>query len=128
MPRKPSKKTLKNKLDKAWSQLVKLQAGNKCEVCGKAGPDAHLNSHHIVGRRNLRLRWETFNGVCLCAGCHTFKTDSFHQNPVWADDWLRENRGQDLKLIRVTMNEIQKWTIEDLKEELKELEEELESS
>lgn len=125
MPRKPSKKTLKNKLDKAWSQLVKLQAGNKCEVCGKT---ESLNSHHIVGRRNLRLRWETYNGVCLCAGCHTFRTNSFHQNPVWAEEWLRENRGEDLKLVRATMNEIKKWTIEDMQEKLEELQEELESS
>jgi predicted restriction endonuclease len=119
MPRKPSKKTLRNKLDKAWSQLVKQQAGNKCEVCGKT---EHLNSHHIVGRRNLRLRWELYNGVCLCPGDHTFKTNSFHQNPVWADEWLRENRGQDLKLIRSTMNEIQKWTVEDMQDKLEELE------
>jgi hypothetical protein len=125
MPRKPSKKTVKNKLDKAWSQLVKLQAGNKCEVC--QGTQS-LNSHHIVGRRNLRLRWETFNGVSLCSGCHVFSTQSFHQNPVWADIWLRENRGQDLKLIRTTMNEIQKWSFEDMQEKLEELQEELESS
>lgn len=125
MPRKPSKKTLKNKLDKAWSQLVKLQAGNKCEVCGSTET---LNSHHIVGRRNLRLRWEPMNGVSLCAGCHTFRTQSFHQNPVWADVWLRENRGSDLELIRTTMNEIQKWSIEDMQEKLEELQEELEPS
>jgi len=125
MPRKPSKKTLGKKLDTVWSQLVKLQAGNKCEVCGKT---ESLNSHHIVGRRNLRLRWETYNGVCLCAGCHTFRTNSFHQNPVWAEEWLRENRGEDLKLVRATMNEIKKWTIEDMQEKLEELQEELESS
>ena len=125
MPRKPSKKTLKNKLDKAWSQLVKLQAGNKCEVCGSTET---LNSHHIVGRRNLRLRWEPFNSVCLCVKHHKFGNQSAHENPVWFEDWLRENRGQDLKLIRTTMNEIQKWSIEDMQEKLEELQEELESS
>ena len=125
MPRKPSKKTLKNKLDKAWSQLVKLQAGNKCEVCGNSET---LNSHHVVGRRNLRLRWEVINGVCLCVKHHKFGNQSAHENPVWFEDWLKENRGQDLKLIRSTMNEIQKWTIEDMQDKLKELEEELESS
>jgi hypothetical protein len=124
MPRKPSKKTLRNKLDKAWSQLVKLQAGNKCEVCGSSET---LNSHHIVGRRNLRLRWEVMNGVCLCVKHHKFGNQSAHENPVWFEDWLKENRGQDLKLIRSTMNEIQKWTIEDMQEKLKELEEDLEA-
>jgi len=125
MPRKPSKKTLKKKLDKAWSQLVKLQAGNKCEVCGSTEA---LNSHHIVGRRNLCLRWEVMNGVCLCVKHHKFGNQSAHENPVWFEDWLKENRSQDLKLIRATMNEIQKWTVEDMQEKLKELEEELESS
>ena len=124
MPRKPSKKTLKNKLDKAWSQLVKLRAGNKCEVCGNSET---LNSHHVVGRRNLRLRWEVMNGVCLCVKHHKFGNQSAHENPVWFEDWLKENRGQDLKLIRSTMNEIQKWTIEDMQEKLKELEEDLEA-
>jgi hypothetical protein len=124
MPQRPSKKTLRNKLDKTWSELVKLQAGRKCEVCGKT---ENLNSHHIVGRCNLRLRWEVFNGVCLCPGCHTFKRDSFHQNPVWAEDWLRENRGQDLKLIRATMGEIKKWSIEEMQEKLAELQEALEA-
>ena len=124
MPRKPSKKTLKNKLDKAWSQLVKLRAGNKCEVCWNSET---LNSHHVVGRRNLRLRWEVMNGVCLCVKHHKFGNQSAHENPVWFEDWLKENRGQDLKLIRSTMNEIQKWTIEDMQEKLKELEEDLEA-
>jgi hypothetical protein len=125
MPRKPSKKTLKNKLDKAWSQVVKLQAGNKCEVC--SGTE-NLNSHHIVGRRNLRLRWEVLNGVCLCVKHHKFGNQSAHENPVWFDEWLRENRGQDLRLVRSTMNEIQKWSIEDMQEKLEELEEELGSN
>lgn len=125
MPRKPSKKTVKNKLDTVWSKLVKLQAGNKCEVCGNSET---LNSHHIVGRRNLRLRWEVMNGVCLCVKHHKFGNQSAHENPVWFEDWLKENRGSDLKLIRSTMNEIQKWSIEDMQEKLEELQEDLESS
>lgn len=123
MPRKISKKGLGKKLDIAWSRVVKLQAGNKCEICGLKHDK--LNSHHIVGRRNLRLRWELYNGVCLCPGCHTFRTNSAHQNPIWFDKWLKENRGEDLKLIESTMNEIQKWSIDDMKVKSKELNEEL---
>lgn len=120
MPRPISKKGLKKKLDELWSELVKREAGNKCEVCGKK---EYLNSHHIVGRRNLRLRWETYNGVCLCAGCHTFKTSSFHQNPIWADEWLRKNRSEDYRLVKKTMNEIKKWTMDEMLELREELEE-----
>jgi hypothetical protein len=122
MPRPISKKGLKKKLDELWSELVKREAGNKCEVCGKT---EYLNSHHIVGRRNLRLRWELYNGVCLCAGCHTFKTNSFHQNPIWADEWLRENRSEDYRLVKQTMNEIKKWTMDEMMELREDFEEEL---
>jgi hypothetical protein len=121
MPRPISKKGLKKKLDELWSELVKQEAGYKCEVCGKK---EYLNSHHIVGRRNLRLRWETYNGVCLCSGCHTFKRDSAHQNPIWFDEWLRDNRSEDYKLVKQTMNEIKKWTMD----EMLELREEFEGS
>jgi len=125
MPRKISKKGLKKKLDKAWSALVKQEAGNKCEVCGLAGDNCRLNSHHIVGRRNLRLRWELYNGVCLCSGCHTFRSHSAHQNVVWFDEWLRENRGEDYKLVKKTMSEIKKWTIDEMLELLEGFEEQL---
>jgi len=120
MPRKISKKGLKKKLDTAWSKVVRLQAGNKCEVCSKT---EYLNAHHIVGKRNLRLRWELYNGVSLCSGCHTLKTDSAHQNPVWFEKWLKEDRGEDYKLIEATMNEIKKWTVDEMLVKLKELEE-----
>lgn len=116
MPRKTSKKTLRKKLDSAWSTAIRSKG--KCEVCGKG---ESLNAHHIVGRRNLALRWELFNGVCLCAGCHTFKKDSAHQNPLWFNCWLEENRWEDLRDCYCRMNDIKKWTIEDMQAKLKEL-------
>jgi hypothetical protein len=122
MPRPISKKGLKKKLDELWSELVKQESGYKCEVCGKSNTEAPLNSHHMVGRRNLRLRWEVYNGVALCSGCHVFKTQSAHQNPVWFDEWLRENRSEDYKLVKQTMNEIKKWTMDEMLELRKEFE------
>lgn len=120
MPRKPSKKTLRNKLDKAWSRNI-LSKG-KCEVCSKK---ESLNAHHIVGRRNLTLRWDLRNGVCLCAGCHTFRTLSAHQNPEWFHFWLEENRWEDLAYINCVMYEIKKWTLEEMQDKLEELTNEL---
>ena len=125
MPKPIGKKGLTKKLDSMWSRVVKIQAGNKCEVCGLEGDNCRLNSHHIVGRRNYRLRWELYNGVCLCSGCHTFRTLSAHQNPLWFESWLKENRGEDLKLLRTTMNEIKKWSMDDMLDLRKEFEESL---
>ena len=40
-------KGIDGKLDNAWSELVKLRSGMKCEYCGKT---THWNSHHIYSR------------------------------------------------------------------------------
>ena len=45
-------KGLDGKLDDAWSLLVKLEAGNKCEVCGIT---TTLNSHHIFRSEERRV-------------------------------------------------------------------------
>ena len=74
MPRN-KRKTLKNKLNKLWSDLIKVRADNKCEVCGnKLG----LNSHHINGKKSDALRFDLSNGICLCMGHHTFGQISAH--------------------------------------------------
>lgn len=104
------------KLDKAWSKSI-LSKG-KCEVCGKS---ENLNGHHIEGRRNMALRWDTRNGVCLCAGCHVFKKESAHQSPEWFHFWLEENRWEDLSYVMLNRNNIVKWTVEDMQSKLEEL-------
>jgi hypothetical protein len=119
MPRKTTKKGLTKKLDKAWSRHVKIRAGNKCEVCGSS---LNLNSHHIVSRTNRRLRWELYNGVCLCVKCHKFGNYSAHNNPVFFQAWLKQNRSDDHSLVESTMNEILKWGITDMQDKLLELE------
>ena len=114
--RKISKSTIEKKLDKAWSLVIRSKG--KCEVCGS---DSHLNPHHIEGRRNLRLRWDLRNGVCLCSGCHMFRKESAHQSPEWFHFWLEEERWEDLQYIMCVRNEIKKWSIEELQEELDKL-------
>lgn len=85
-------------LDGRWSYAVKERAGFKCEYCGK---EEYLNSHHIYSRSNTTLIWDLDNGICLCAGHHTFSTFSAHKSPMDFSDWIREKRGekwyQDLK-------------------------------
>jgi len=75
--KKKSAKYWIRKNDKLWSELVKIRAKYKCEICGKGG--VALNSHHWhTGRHNKHTRWMLENGVCLCVGCH-FKA---HNEPV----------------------------------------------
>lgn len=113
-----TKGQLTKKLDDAWSLAVKIKAGCKCEVCGKKDS---LNSHHIVGRRNRMTRWDTKNGVCCCVRHHKFGIQSFHEDPLWAKEWLEDKRWEDYAYLYTIKNEIKKWTLEDMESILDEL-------
>jgi len=91
-PAKRSGKVKKGYIDLLWGNLVKLMAGAKCEYCGKTN---NLNSHHIFSRSRLNLRWDTDNGVCLCASHHTLGNFSAHKAPIDFIEWLKEKRGED---------------------------------
>lgn len=121
MAKKPSRTTLNNKLDKAYSTLVRLRAGGRCEVCGGPNPQAH----HYITRRNRKLRWDPANGIAVCAGHHMFKNESFHKNPVWARSWMRDHREDDLVHLEDVWYEIKKWTIEGKQEYLEEIEKQI---
>lgn len=86
-------KGIDGKLDEAWSLLVKLEAGHKCEI-EDCDFKPTLNSHHIFTRSNKSTRWDTANGVCLCVGHHTFSSKfSAHQTPTEFTYWLHRVYG-----------------------------------
>jgi hypothetical protein len=88
--RKPSRKTLKNKADKLWSEIIRSKG--KCEVCGKPAN----NPHHIIGRKNLTLRWDLRNGCLLCFQHHTGGNQSAHNDSQWfLNEWMVNNRTLD---------------------------------
>ena len=117
-------KGIDGKLDEAWSELVKLEAGMKCEVCGK---ETTLNSHHIFSRSNRSVRWDETNGVCLCVAHHTFGQWSAHKSPLEFVIWLEENYGKEyLDDLRYRANQSKKWTKWEKEELLEKLKEKIE--
>lgn len=87
-----SRKGIDKKLDDAWSKLVKLKAGMKCEYCGKT---TTLNSHHIFSRSKKSTRWDVDNGISLCVAHHTFSSKfSAHKTPTEFTYWLEGYRGK----------------------------------
>ena len=98
--KKKKKDTLEKDLDKVWSELVKIRAGYKCELCGVK--NKKLNSHHFVGRINRNLRWDLRNGMSLCTQHHRNAKQSAHNDPEWfrekvlvsgrAEDYLYVNK------------------------------------
>lgn len=59
-----------HELDTIWSYNVKVRDGFKCQLCGKK---EGLNSHHIISRIHLSIRWDVRNGITLCEHCHLMK-------------------------------------------------------
>ena len=122
-------KGVEGKLDTAWSKLVKLRAGMKCEIEGCSHRPT-LNSHHIFSRRNKATRWDVNNGICLCVGHHTMSTKfSAHGNSIAFTYWLEEYKGSDfIDAIQTKANSTKKWfkfekeeLLEELNAEIKKL-------
>ena len=123
-------KGIGGKLDTAWSELVKLEAGHKCEVCGKEsylndkGRLVGLQSHHIFSRSNYSTRWDETNGVCLCPSHHVLNSKfSAHKTPTEFTFWLEEEYGreylEDLSRKAHSTRKWMKFEKEELLEELK---------
>lgn len=123
-----AKKGVDGKLDKAWSLLVKLRAGQKCEIenC-KHKPT--LNSHHIFSRKNAATRWDVNNGICLCVGHHTMSSKfSAHGNSIAFTYWLEEYKGSDfIDGLSDKAHSVKKWFKFEKEELLEELIKEIKS-
>ena len=87
---KKTKKAIGKQLDNAWSLLVKLNAGMKCEYCGNK---TNLNSHHIYSRGKNSVRWCLDDGICLCVGHHIGMQFSAHKTPASFIMWLIGYKG-----------------------------------
>ncbi len=106
-----NKKNLRMAADRLWSRIILVKGC--CEICGKV---EHLNPHHIIGRKNMTLRYDFLNGICLCVGCHIFKVKSAHQDPIWFIDWLKNKYPDRIDYLGSQRNKITKRTWQDYQE------------
>jgi len=103
------KKGIDGKLDIAWAKLVKLNAGMKCEYCGTTVKQLH--SHHLYTRSRKSTRWNTDNGICLCASHHVLSSIfSAHKTPREFNEWLDKYKSEDFMVkLRLRSNHIHKY-------------------
>jgi len=112
MPKKVSRKTLRNKLDMLCSFLIRRKG--KCQRCGKKD---NLQTAHIFGRTYLNTRWDLDNLLCLCADCHI---NFAHKCPILFTEFVRKFLGEEkYETLKEKHNLITKYTIEDLQIKLK---------
>lgn len=100
-------KRWKPKLDKEFSLLVRSLG--YCEYCKKTNVSLHCA--HIISRSNITLRWDIFNALCLCNGCHTF---GWHKNPLIYIDWFKSKYPERYEYLLRVKNLILKRKEEDL--------------
>lgn len=81
MARHRKVKNIRKQCDVEFSKLIR--AKGVCEKCGKI---ESLQCAHVISRTNLTLRFDIFNGLCLCGGCHIFWA---HRNPLEFTEWFK---------------------------------------
>jgi len=110
--KKPSRKSLKHKLDKICSEIIRSKG--KCQRCGKK---ENLQTSHIFGRTYLNTRWDLDNLLCLCPDCHI---NFAHKCPILFTEFVKKILGEDkYELLKESHYLIYKPTIEDLQLKLK---------
>lgn len=106
----PSKSTMKNKLDKIFSLVVRKRG--YCQRCNMVDYEK-FQCCHIYSRANLAVRWTLNNALCLCAGCHFWG----HQNPTeFTELVLNILTDYDYADLKIQARLIKKWTVSDMQD------------
>jgi hypothetical protein len=77
MAKKSTRKKLIEKLDKVFSQYIRLREAknnnSECFTCGKVDHWKRLQNGHFMSRKHLSTRWDETNCQVQCAGCNVFR-------------------------------------------------------
>lgn len=89
MPRKRSRKTMRNKCDLLWGWCVREAAHDACALCNMSG----VQAHHLIRRDAMWYRHFPENGIALCFTHHTGNNvDSAHGAPLGFIELLQRSR------------------------------------
>lgn len=114
MKKKPNRKLIVKKLDKAVSEFVR----KRDKVCVVCGSDYKLGCGHIFTRKNYSTRWDLENCWCQCWSCnyrHTFSQYEYFK-------WFIDKFGQDkFDKLYLKHKQFRKFTTPDLQELLEEI-------
>jgi len=77
MAKKSTRKKLIDKLDKIFSQYIRLREAknhnSECFTCGKVDHWKKLQNGHFMSRKHFSTRWDETNCQVQCAGCNVFR-------------------------------------------------------
>src|SRR3990167_2774751 len=89
-----------------------ITAKGFCEWCGSRTNQLHC-SHTLSVGAYPNLRYDILNACCHCAYCHRWK---WHDNPTDGWIWFKSKYPERLVYLEATKNRYKKWTITELRE------------
>jgi len=114
MPKKPSRKTIVNNLDKVFSEYIrKRYAKNgiaECVTCGKKDHWKNLQAGHFMSRKHYATRWDEDNVEVQCMACNVYR---YGEQYLFAKH-LGQEKADELLAKSRTMVKIKDWELQDM--------------
>jgi len=126
MPKKPSRKTIVNKLDKVFSEYIRRRYAKnniaECVTCGKKDHWKNLQAGHFMSRKHYATRWDEENVEVQCMACNVYR---YGEQYLFAKH-LGQEKADELLAKSRTMVKLKDWELLEMidiyKEKLLELE------
>lgn len=119
--RQTSQATLVKKLDKVFSQYIRLRDSDTngmfhCISCGKIKPFGQADAGHFHSRRHMATRFDEDNVSAECRFCNRFSADHLIG---YRENLIKKIGTQRFLLLEVKANSIKKWSCFELEQLIK---------
>lgn len=114
MPKKPSRKTIVNKLDKVFSEYIRRRYTKngiaECVTCGKKDHWKNLQAGHFMSRKHYATRWDEENVEVQCMACNVYR---YGEQYLFAKH-LGQEKADELLAKSRTMVKLKDWELEEM--------------
>lgn len=116
MPKKPSRKTIVNNLDKVFSEYIRRRYAKndivECITCGKKGnyKGGDMHAGHFMSRKHYATRWDEENVQVQCKYCNTYR---YGEQYLFAKH-LGQDKADELLAKSRTMVKLKDWELQDM--------------
>ena len=114
MPKKPSRKTIVNKLDKVFSEYIRRRYAKndiaECVTCGKKDHWKNLQAGHFMSRKHYATRWDEENVEVQCMACNVYR---YGEQYLFAKH-LGQEKADELLAKSRTMVKLKDWELQDM--------------
>ena len=119
MPKKPSRKTIVNNLDRVFSEYIRRRYAKngiaECVTCGKKDHWKNLQAGHFMSRKHYATRWDEENVEVQCMACNVYR---YGEQYLFAKH-LGQEKADELLAKSRTMVKLKDWELEEMIEKYK---------